>query len=145
VSDDEALLARARSSLDEKIRQGKYPPALRAALAEPLDIRPEPSFAAGIAWREAVRTASVGVDAPRGSARPFVGPLVTVLKRSVHRGLRWYLPPVAEQVARHNQAVIDVLAEHNRQITALRADLERLRRRVAALEARDRPGQEDGG
>jgi polyhydroxyalkanoate synthesis regulator phasin len=63
---------------------------------------------------------------------------VTALKRAVERALRWYLPPVTEQVSRHNQAVLEVLAEHNRQIVELRRELEALRRRLAALESERR-------
>jgi hypothetical protein len=136
MSDD--LLARARAAADEKIDRGVYRRELLDALAEPLDLRPHPDVAAGPAWPEAVRTARVEVGPPPPSGRPGVGPVVTALKRAVERALRWYLPPVTEQVSRHNQAVLEVLAEHNRQIVELRRELEALRRRLAALEAERR-------
>jgi hypothetical protein len=138
MTDD--VLARARANLEEKQSRGVYGPELRSALAEPLDLRPDPTFAAGPAWPEAVRTAAVTVAPPPPSSRPGVGPVVTALKRSIERALRWYLPPVTDQVSRHNQAVLEVLAEHNRQIVALRQELDALRRRLAALEAERRSG-----
>jgi hypothetical protein len=137
---DEELLARARRSVAAKQERGVYPPALLDALAEPLDLRPEPEVAGGVAWPEAVRTASVTVARPAPSTRPVFGALLTALKRGVERGLRWYLPPVAEQVSRHNRAVIEVLAEHNREIVELHRELEALRRRVADLETRGKDG-----
>jgi hypothetical protein len=134
----DSLLARARASVEAKTKRGVYTPELLASLDEPLDFRPDPAFAAGPAWPEAVRTAAVAVEPPARSTRPLAGPVITALKRAVERGLRWYLPPVAEQVSAHNRAVIDVLAEHNKQIVELRAEMEQLRRRLAVLEARPR-------
>jgi hypothetical protein len=142
---DDALLARASSSVEEKMRRGTYSPGLLAALAEPLDVRPDPSLAGGVAWPEAVRTATVTVEAPPRSTRPLAGPVVTALKRAVQRSLGWYLPPVAEQITRHNRAVIEVLAEHNRQIVDLHQQLARLRRRVAELETARTSNQGDDG
>ena len=137
TSSDE-LLARARSSAAEKRARGVYDATLLDALAEPLDLQPDPSVAAGPAWPEAVRTAEVVVGPPPPSARPAVGPALTAVKRAVERALRWYLPPVAAQVSAHNRAVLEVLAEHSRHIVELRREIEALRRRVAALEAEQR-------
>ena len=133
---DEEVLAVARASVREKHRRGVYTPALLAALNEPLDIRPDPAFAGGVAWPEAVRSVTVTVEPPPVSTRPVAGPVVTALKRAVERALHWYLPPVAEQVTRHNRAVMDVLSEHNRQIVELRREVDQLRQRIAALQAR---------
>jgi hypothetical protein len=133
---DESLLARARASADEKRQRRVYSAELLSALDEPLDLRPPPEVAAGVAWPEAVRTATVAAEPPPRSTRPVVGILITAAKRGIHRALRWYLPPVAEQVSRHNSAVLDVLGEHNRQIVELQRELEALRRRVSELEAR---------
>ena len=137
MPDDPAadLLARARAAVAEKTARGIYTPDLRARLAEPLDLRPDPSFAAGPAWDEAVRTAAISPDPPIISTRPVVGPLIRVLKGAVRRSLRWYVAPVTAQVTAHNQAVVEVLAEHSRHIVELRREVDRLRRRVAALEA----------
>ena len=131
---DDGILRRARVMAEEKTRQGAYTPELLAALAEPLDLRPDPAVVAGPAWPEAVRTAAVSVEPPQPSGRAGVGPPLTAVKRAVDRAMRWYLPPVAAQVTRHNQAVLEVLAEHNRQILELRQEVDRLRERVAALE-----------
>lgn len=142
---DEALLQRARTAAAEKIARGAYPPQLLDALAEPLDLRPDPGIAAGGAWPEVLRSAEVRVEAPPPSPRPLVGPLIGAGRRLVARALRWYLPPVAEQVSRHNRAVVDVLQEHNRHIVELHLELERLRRRVAALERElGEPAGDDG-
>jgi hypothetical protein len=130
-----ALLARARAAVEDKTRRGIYTPELRALLAEPLDIRPDPAFAAGPAWDEAVRTVAVSADPPIISTRPVIGPVLRALKLALRRSLRWYLAPVTTQVTAHNQAVVEVLAEHSRQIVELRREVDRLRRRVAALEA----------
>ena len=130
-----ALLARARTAVADKTTRGVYSPDFRARLAEPLDIRPDPSFAAGPAWDEAIRTASISPDAPIISTRPVIGPIIRALKSFVRRSLRWYLAPVTAQVSAHNQAVVEVLAEHSRHIVELRREVERLRRRVADLEA----------
>lgn len=132
---DDTILARASASLDAKLQRGAYPPELLDALAEPLDLRPDPEVAGGPAWSEALSTAEVHVGPPPPSSRPGLGPAVTAVKRAVERGLRWYLPPVVAQVTRHNRAVMEVLAEHNRHIVELRSEVDRLRRRVAALEA----------
>jgi len=136
ATDDDALIRRARRSRDEKQERGVYTPELLESLAEPLDLRPDPSAAAGPAWPEALATATVSVQQPPPSSRPALGPALTATKRAIERALRWYLPPVTEQITRHNRAVLDVLAEHNRQIVELHAELEALRRRVAALEAK---------
>lgn len=138
---DESLLAHARALRDDKVQRGVYPPELIDALDEPLDVRPDPDAAGGVTWPEAQRTATVAVEPPPRSTRPAIGPLLTALKRGVNRALHWYLPPVAEQVSRHNHAVVDVLAEHNRQIVELRRELELLRRRVAELESRIERGR----
>lgn len=126
------LLAQAERSVAEK--SAHYPRSLRAALAQPLDMRPDPSLVAGVAWPEAVRTARIDGEPPIASSRPVVGPGVRFVKRLIRRSLRWYLQPVVEQVNRHNAAVIDVLGAHNREILELRREVERLRRRVAELE-----------
>jgi hypothetical protein len=137
VSDDlsESLLARARAAVEDKVRRGVYTPEFRALLDEPLDIRPDPAFAAGPAWDEAVRTAEVSADPPIISTRPVIGPAIRGLKNGVRRSLRWYLAPLAAQATSHNRAVVDVLAEHSRHLVELRREVERLRLRVAALEA----------
>jgi hypothetical protein len=132
---DDSILARARASLEDKRRRGGYLPELLDALAEPLDLRPDPEVAAGPAWGEAVATAEVSVGPPPPSSRPGLGPAVTALKRAVERGLRWYLPPVVAQVTRHNRAVLEVLAEHNRHIVELRREVEQLQSRIAALDS----------
>jgi hypothetical protein len=131
---DAALLARARAAVADKTARGVYSPEFLALLEEPLEIRPDPAFAAGPAWEEAVRTAATSPDPPIVSTRPVVGPVLRWLKRLVARSLRWYVAPVAAQVTAHNQAVVDVLAEHSRQLIELRREVDRLRRRVAALE-----------
>ncbi len=131
---DDTLLQRARAAAEDKQRRGVYSAELLDALAEPLDLRPDPGIAAGGAWPEVVRSAEVRVEEPPPSTRPLVGPLIGAGRRAVARALRWYLPPVADQVTRHNRAVVDVLQEHNRHIVELHLELERLRRRVAALE-----------
>jgi ubiquinone biosynthesis protein UbiJ len=64
-----------------------------------------------------------------------IGSVLRALKLALRRSLRWYLAPVTTQVTAHNQAVVEVLAEHSRQIVELRREVDRLRRRVAALEA----------
>jgi hypothetical protein len=133
---NESLLARARAAVAEKTARGIYSPEFRARLAEPLEIRPNPAFAAGPAWDEAVRTATVSPDAPIISTRPVVGRVIRVLKVAARRSLHWYVAPVTGQVTAHNQAVVDVLAEHSRHIVELRREVDQLRRRVAALEAR---------
>jgi hypothetical protein len=138
---DDVLLRRARAAVEEKRRRGVYSPDLVARLAEPLDVRPDPAFAGGLSWPEAVRTVAVSVEPPARSPRPVVGPVVTALKRAVQRGLRWYLPPLAAQITRHNQAVLDVLGEHNREILALRREVDALRRKVAALETPSPPDE----
>ena len=130
----DSLLARARAAVEENTRRGVYTPEFRALLDEPLDIRPDPAFAAGPAWGEAVRTADIDPEPPVISTRAVVGPLLRGLKGAVRRGLRWYLPPVTAQVTAHNRAVVDVLAEHSREIVRLRREVEAMRRRVAALE-----------
>lgn len=129
------LLARARAAVEEKTRRGVYSIDLRMRLAEPLDVRPDPSFAAGPAWNEALRTADVSADPPIVSTRPVVGALIRALKRAVSRSLRWYVGPVAAQVTSHNRAVVEVLDAHNREIVELRREVDRLRRRVVELEA----------
>ena len=130
-----SLLARARAAVADKTARGVYSPEFRARLAEPLDVRPDPSFAAGPAWDEAVRTAAISPDPPIISTRPVIGPVIRALKNLVRRSLRWYIAPVTAQQTSHNQAVIEVLAEHSRHIVELRREVERLRRRVVALEA----------
>ncbi len=135
INSSESLLARARAAVEEKTRRGVYTPEFRALLDEPLDIRPDPAFAAGPAWDEVVRTAAIDPHPPIISTRPVIGPLLRRLKSAVRRSLRWYLPPVTAQVSTHNQAVVEVLAEHSRYIVELRREVEALRRRVAALEA----------
>ena len=139
-----SLLARARAAVTDKTARGIYSPDFRARLAEPLDVRPDPSFAAGPAWDEAVRTVAVSPDPPIISTRPVVGPVIRALKGLVRRSLRWYLAPVTAQVSAHNQAVVEVLAEHSRHIVELRREVERLRRRVLALEA-ELDAEEPGG
>ena len=131
----ESLHARARAAVADKTARGVYGPEFRARLAEPLDIRPDPSFAAGPAWEAAVDTAAISPDPPIISTRPVIGPVIRALKALVRRSLRWYLAPVTAQATSHNQAVIEVLAEHSRHIVELRREVERLRRRVADLEA----------
>jgi hypothetical protein len=131
----DSLLARARAAVAEKTAKGVYTLEFRARLAEPLDVRPDPSFAAGPAWDEALRTVAVSPDPPIISTRPLIGPLIRALKLLVRRALRWYLAPVTAQVTSHNQAVVEVLAEHSRHIVELRREVDRLRRRVQALEA----------
>jgi hypothetical protein len=137
MADDsaESLLARARAAVEEKTRRGIYSLDLRMRLAEPLDIRPDPSFAAGPAWDEAVRTTDVTPDPPIISTRPVIGALIRALKSAVSRGLRWYLGPVTAQVTAHNRAVMEVLDAHSREIVSLRREVDRLRRRVVELEA----------
>ncbi len=135
---DASLLVRARASVADKRARGIYTPEFVAMLEEPLQIRPDPAFAAGPSWEEAVRTAAVSPDAPIISTRPVIGPLVRALKLIVRRSLRWYIAPVTAQVSAHNQAVIEVLAEHSREIIELRNEVDRLRRQVAAL-------RDDGG
>jgi len=132
---DEPLLERARQSVAAKTARGVYTPELRAALAEPLDMRPDPSLVAGVAWPEAVRTAPIDGEPPVDSTRLVVGPVVRFVKRLIRRSLRWWLQPVVDQVSRHNHAVVEVLGAHNREILELRREVERLRRRVAELEA----------
>jgi hypothetical protein len=132
---DESLLARARAAVADKTARGIYTPEFVALLQEPLEIRPDPASAAGPSWEEAVRTAAVSAEPPIISTRPVIGPLLRGVKLLVRRSLRWYLGPVAAQVTAHNQAVVDVLAEHSREIVELRREVERLRRRLAALEA----------
>lgn len=129
-----SLVARARAAVADKIARGVYSPEFLALLNEPLEIRPDPAFAAGPTWPEAVRTAEVSPDPPIISRRPVVGPILRALKRLVRRSLRWYLAPVTSQVTAHNQAVVEVLAEHSRQIVEMRREVERLRRRVVELE-----------
>ena len=131
---DESLLARARAAVADKTARGVYTPEFVALLEEPLEIRPDPAFAAGPSWEEAVRTAQVSAEPPIISTRPVIGPFLRALKLLVRRSLRWYLGPVAAQVSAHNQAVVDVLAEHSREIVELRHEVARLRRRVGALE-----------
>jgi hypothetical protein len=134
---DESLLVRARAAVADKRARGIYTPEFVAMLEEPLDIRPDPAFAAGPSWEEAVRTVPVSANAPIVSTRPVIGPLLRALKALVRRSLHWYLAPVTAQVTAHNQAVVEVLAEHSREIVALRREVELLRRRVAALDAGD--------
>jgi hypothetical protein len=134
--DGDKLIERARREVERKLHDGRYTPELLTALAEPLDLRPDPEIAGGVAWPEAVRTAAVTAGAPPRSTRPGLGVLVTALKRGVSRSLRWYLPPVAEQISRHNRAVIEVLAEHNREIVELRRHIDHLGRRITELEQR---------
>lgn len=140
-----ALLARARAAVAEKTRQGVYSLDLRARLAEPLDLRPDPSFAAGPAWEEARRTTDVSPDPPVISTRPVVGALIRALKRLAARGLRWYFGPVAAQATAHNRAVMEVLDAHSREIVELRREVDRLRRRVVELEAEAAAGETRSG
>jgi len=119
--DLDAILAEIRAAAADKRRSGTYPPEFLALLEEPLAIDPDPTFVAGPAWQEAVRSADARVDLQLDSTRPLVGSLVVFTKRLVRRALRWYLPPVIDQVNAHHRAVVEVLAEHNRQI----ADLQR--------------------
>ena len=125
---DASLLARARAAVADKKARGVYTAEFVALLDEPLDIRPDPALAAGPSWDEAVRTAPVSPDAPIVSTRPLIGPVLRALKSFVRRSLRWYLGPVTAQMSSHNQAVIDVLAEHSREIIELRREVDRLRR-----------------
>lgn len=136
---DASLLARARAAVADKKERGVYAPHFLALLDEPLEIRPDPAFAAGPSWEEAVRTAAVSAEVPIISTRPVIGPVLRFLKLLVRRSLRWYVAPVTAQVSAHNQAVIEVLAEHSREIVELRTEVERLRRQVAALRGGD-PG-----
>ena len=131
---DESLLARARAAVADKTARGVYTPEFVGLLEEPLEIRPDPAFAAGPSWEEAVRTAAVSAEPPIISTRPVIGPLLRALKLLVRRSLRWYLGPVTAQVSAHNQAVVDVLAEHSREIVELRHEVASLRRRLSALE-----------
>jgi hypothetical protein len=133
------LLAAARAAVEEKTRRGVYTPELRARLAEPLDMQPDPGFAAGPAWPEVGRTTDVTPDPPIISTRPVVGTAVRAAKGAVRRGLRWYLGPVTAQVTSHNRAVAEVLAEHNRQIVELRREVELLQRRLAETEGHAGP------
>lgn len=128
------LLDRARAAVEEKTRRGVYSAELRARLDDPLDLRPDPAFAAGPAWSEALRTTDVSPDPSILSTRPVVGPLIRLLKRTVSRGLRWYVAQVTAQLTSHNRAVVEVLDAHNREITELRHEVDRLRRRVRELE-----------
>jgi len=132
---DASLLERARAAVADKMARGVYTPEFLALLAEPLEIRPDPAFAAGPSWDEAVRTAAITPDPPIISTRPVVGPVLRALKRLVRRSLRWYLAPVTAQVTSHNLAVLEVLAEHSREIIELRREVDRLRRQVVDLEA----------
>jgi hypothetical protein len=127
---DESLLARARAAVADKKARGVYSPAFLELLDQPLDIRPDPAFAAGTSWPEAVRTAAVSAEPPIISTRPGIGPILRALKSAIRRSLRWYLGPVTAQVSAHNQAVVDVLAEHSRQIIELRREVQELRRAV---------------
>ena len=131
---DDALIAHARRLTDDKQARGVYPADLLEALAEPLDLRPDPAVAGGVAWPEALRTAHVGVGPVATSTRPLIGPLLTFAKKAMARALRWYLPPVAEQISRHNQAVLEVLESHNREIVRLRMEIRDLQGRIKELE-----------
>jgi len=132
--DVQAVMAEIRATAAEKRRTGVYTEEFLAALEEPLDIEPDPAFAAGPRWPEVGATAEIHPWAPLISTRPVVGPLIIAAKRLVRRLLRWYLWPVTDQVTVHNRAVAGVLDEHSREIGRLRIEADRLRRRLADIE-----------
>lgn len=57
---------------------------------------------------------------------PLGGGPVAALKRMVRRALRWYLWPLTTHVSLHDRAVADAAAEHRRQLTRLRLEVERV-------------------
>jgi hypothetical protein len=59
------------------------------------------------------------------------GPLTAAIKRAVRRALRWYLWPLTTHMHRHNRGVADAVAEHRRQLTRLRLEVERVGRDAA--------------
>jgi hypothetical protein len=102
--------------LRESIRQRRAELAAEEAAAD----------AGGLPDLEAVRV----VEEPASvSARPVVGPLITLWKRAVKRlAIAWYVRPMIGQQNDFNQAA-------GRRIAELAADVERLERRVRELEA----------
>lgn len=100
--------------------------AVRQRLAE-LAADEAASQAGGLPDLEAVRV----LEEPASvSARPRLGPLITLWKRAVKRlAIAWYVRPLIGQQNDFNQAAATRLAE-------LAAEVERLERRVRDLEAR---------
>lgn len=75
--------------------------------------------------------ATLSLDFHSGSSRPVFGRVVLAAKRTLRRGLRWYMAPIAEQQSRYNHALLDLIEK-------LRLENEHLRSRLADL-ADDRP------
>jgi len=73
------------------------------------------------------KSADIRLDFAPGSARPIIGPVVRLGKRTLRRAVRWYVMPMMEQQSRFNHAMLD--------------SIERLRVRVEALQ----PGPDDTG
>jgi hypothetical protein len=76
------------------------------------------------------RSADISLDFHSGSGRPIVGPAVLLVKRTLRRGLRWYLAPIVAQQSRFNHATIDLIEN-------LRLENERLRARLEELAGGD--------
>lgn len=72
------------------------------------------------------RSATISLDFHSGSGRPVIGPLVLAAKRTLRRGLRWYLAPIVEQQSRFNHAALDLIEK-------MRLENEQLRSRLAQL------------
>jgi len=53
--------------------------------------------------------ADIVIEFHSGSARPVVGPVIRLAKRTVRRGLRWYVKPIMEQQSRFNHALLDIV------------------------------------
>lgn len=117
-ADVPVMMTRVQLALSRAGRQGESAPSLFFVSPEGDD--------ADLSYLR--RSATITLDFHSGSARPVIGPAVLALKRTLRRGLRWYMAPIVEQQSRFNHATIDLIEK-------LRLENEQLRARLAELEA----------
>jgi hypothetical protein len=87
----------------------------------------EPSPTAAPRLHALHRTAEISPYQPLSDANP----ITVAIKRAVRRALRWYLWPLTTHMSSHNRALADAVAEHRRQLTRLRLEVERVGRDAA--------------
>ena len=75
--------------------------------------------------------AAIQIEFPSGSARPVIGRAITVGKRFLRRGVRWYSGPIAEQQTRFNHATLDLAERLHRDNERLAAEIGQLRVELA--------------
>ena len=127
--DLEAVMREVRSAVEQKRQTGAYSDALLEALAQPLEIEPEPLFASGPRWPEVHATADVQDWERERSSRRLLAGALSVVRRVIGPTVR----PLTRRITHNNMVVADVLAEHGRHISRLAIENDRLRRDLASF------------